>query len=530
MPKINVNGLETNYTLDGPDDAPALTFVPGQSFTLETWAGQVPAFRDRFRVLTLDLRGHGASEWVQTGHYRFADYGRDADAIVEQVADLFGEAPSGVGASLGGLSLLTSEINIRPRLSSLVLVDVVPRMNRQGVAHILAFMASRLSNGFASLEEAADAIAAYLPHRKRPRSLEGLRKNLRVGEDGRYRAMAESLGTGYRTFMLGFFLLQSFFTSLISKLITVPHLLLVGRAFRTIQRVNHTAYSGELCIAKNLLMGGAGVVHTLMMCREGYCFWRWRQAVRETSDPGTLEPDSITAVLVGVNSPIRVLGLQRQINTYQGEALSAIMPEQRPSEALLSAASADIGAAAYVDTFSTRLGQRTAREKLAAHDGDSLARLFFESAAFAPEAFFLRQFGHRFAAHVEASPPWLFEPAAQRYQQALSRPAGHHATANVAMGFGLVNYAAAAVAAFFVVISFWRAMAASVTRRAPGAAESFVGKLVTGCVATAAVTAGMMILAHDPPGFTFGVRAGALPPQQTTLTWTEWLRGVLGMA
>ena len=104
-------------------------------------------------------------------------------------------------------------------------------------------------------------------------------------------------------------------------------------------------------------------------------------------------------------------------------------------------------------------------------------------------------------------------------------------------GFDLAPYARAAgvdveaaVAAFFVVISFWRAMAASVTRRAPGAAESFVGKLVTGCVATAAVTAGMMILAHDPPGFTFGVRAGALPPQQTTLTWTEWLRGVLGMA
>ena len=93
-------------------------------------------------------------------------------------------------------------------------------------------------------------------------------------------------------------------------------------------------------------------------------------------------------------------------------ALSAIMPEQRPSEALLSAASADIGAAAYVDTFSTRLGQRSAREKLAAHDGDGLARLFFECTAFAPEAFFLRHFGHRFAAHVEASPPWLFEPAA----------------------------------------------------------------------------------------------------------------------
>ena len=93
-------------------------------------------------------------------------------------------------------------------------------------------------------------------------------------------------------------------------------------------------------------------------------------------------------------------------------ALSAIMPEQRPSEALLSAASADIGAAAYVDTFSTRLGQRTAREKLAAHDGDGLARLFFECTAFAPEAFFLRHFGHRFAAQGGVAAVAL-QPAAQ---------------------------------------------------------------------------------------------------------------------
>ena len=61
MPMIDVNGLKTNYTLDGPENAPTLTFVPGQSFTLETWAEQVPAFRDRFQVLTLDLRGHGGT-------------------------------------------------------------------------------------------------------------------------------------------------------------------------------------------------------------------------------------------------------------------------------------------------------------------------------------------------------------------------------------------------------------------------------------------------------------------------------------
>jgi putative ABC transport system permease protein len=42
--------------------------------------------------------------------------------------------------------------------------------------------------------------------------------------------------------------------------------------------------------------------------------------------PGDLTPDSVTAVFVGVSSPIQILSLQRQINTYRGEALTAIMP------------------------------------------------------------------------------------------------------------------------------------------------------------------------------------------------------------
>src|SRR5262249_58162110 len=41
--------------------------------------------------------------------------------------------------------------------------------------------------GFASVAEAADAVAAYLPHRPRPRSHEGLKKNLRLHPDGRWR-------------------------------------------------------------------------------------------------------------------------------------------------------------------------------------------------------------------------------------------------------------------------------------------------------------------------------------------------------
>src|SRR5690606_36740248 len=86
-----------------------------------------------------------------------------------------------------GLSALVAEQRHGPLATGLVLVDVTPRMNPDGVARIQGFMGERMDDGFASLDEAADAIARYLPHRKRPRSLDGLRKNLRLGDDGRYR-------------------------------------------------------------------------------------------------------------------------------------------------------------------------------------------------------------------------------------------------------------------------------------------------------------------------------------------------------
>jgi pimeloyl-ACP methyl ester carboxylesterase len=139
------------------------------------------------RAVTVDLRGHGRSDWVGSGHYGFAHFAEDAAAVFRQVADRFHAAPSAVGASLGGLAALTAELRFGRLLEALVLVDVTPRLDPAGVSRILAFMSHRMRDGFASLEEAADAIAAYLPHRKRPSSLDGLRKNLRLGEDGRYR-------------------------------------------------------------------------------------------------------------------------------------------------------------------------------------------------------------------------------------------------------------------------------------------------------------------------------------------------------
>ncbi|MEQ1754285.1 MAG: alpha/beta hydrolase [Micropepsaceae bacterium] len=137
-----------------------------------------------WRAVALDLRGHGESEWSPIGDYRMQRFAED----LVVVADQLGERPALVGASLGGLAGLMVETVLAPRtFSSLTLVDITARMEVSGVAKIMGFMGANLQDGFASLDEAADTIASYLPHRPRPTELSGLAKNLRRHADGRYR-------------------------------------------------------------------------------------------------------------------------------------------------------------------------------------------------------------------------------------------------------------------------------------------------------------------------------------------------------
>ncbi|MCB1478879.1 MAG: alpha/beta hydrolase [Rhodobiaceae bacterium] len=144
--------------------------------------------RAGFVAITVDQRGHGESDWLDDGSYAFADYGADAVRLGGQIAERFGTVPVVIGASLGGLAAMLAEGEAGPDFwHGLVLVDITPQMDPGGVDKIQSFMGAAMAEGFASVEEAADAVAAYLPHRPRPKSLDGLRKNLRRDPDGRYR-------------------------------------------------------------------------------------------------------------------------------------------------------------------------------------------------------------------------------------------------------------------------------------------------------------------------------------------------------
>jgi peroxiredoxin len=70
--------------------------------------------------------------------------------------------------------------------SAIVLVDIVPNMDASGAERVQAFMTENMESGFDSLDEVADAIAAYNPHRPRPTDLDGLTTNLRRRGDRWY--------------------------------------------------------------------------------------------------------------------------------------------------------------------------------------------------------------------------------------------------------------------------------------------------------------------------------------------------------
>lgn len=177
------DGLAIVGDVWGPEDGPLVVMLHGGGQTRHSWklAGALLA-GSGVRVVTLDARGHGDSAWAPDRDYT-------GDAMVADLLAVLGQlgAPATVvGASMGGLTALRATISAGPDIiNGIVLVDVVPRAENAGVERIMTFLGGH-QDGFASLDEAADAVAEYLPHRPRPRSSKGLERNLRKRDDGRW--------------------------------------------------------------------------------------------------------------------------------------------------------------------------------------------------------------------------------------------------------------------------------------------------------------------------------------------------------
>ena len=180
-----LRGIRLVADVDGDPAAPPVMLLHGGGQTRYAWGTTLQTLAAKgWRAYSVDLRGHGDSEWAPDGDYSLDAFAADVRAIALGMP----RPPALVGASLGGVASLAAiaETKGPPIAAALVLVDVAPTIERDGAMRIGAFMAERMESGFASLEEVADAIAAYNPHRPRPKDLSGLRKNLRRRADGRW--------------------------------------------------------------------------------------------------------------------------------------------------------------------------------------------------------------------------------------------------------------------------------------------------------------------------------------------------------
>jgi len=178
------DGLKLRADVGGDRAGPAVLLLHGGGQTRFSWqkAAQALIAAGRF-VVSLDQRGHGESAWSDDAAYTIGDFAADVRAVVATMPSL----PVIIGASLGGLaSLVAIGESETPIAKGMVLVDVTPKMNPDGTDRIRGFMTAN-PEGFATVAEAADAVAAYLPHRAVRSDTRGLSKNLRLGEDGRYR-------------------------------------------------------------------------------------------------------------------------------------------------------------------------------------------------------------------------------------------------------------------------------------------------------------------------------------------------------
>jgi pimeloyl-ACP methyl ester carboxylesterase len=184
MRLTGAGGISLAADAYGQPGSPPVLLFHGGGQTRHSWHTTARTLGARgWRALSVDLRGHGESDWPDDGDYGLDAFAGDVLGIISEMD----RPPALVGASLGGVATLVAVgESTKDLASALVLVDIAHRIESEGSQRIGDFMRERMEDGFGSVEEAAAAVAAYNPHRPPPSNLSGLKRNLRRRPDGRW--------------------------------------------------------------------------------------------------------------------------------------------------------------------------------------------------------------------------------------------------------------------------------------------------------------------------------------------------------
>lgn len=196
--RVTARGLRFHYVEWGDAGAPPILCLHGITQTAHSWDEVAADLAADYRVLCLDQRGHGDSDWAPDGDYSPRTQAADVDAIAAALA-----LPPFVlaGMSMGGLNAITFTAQHPDKVRALVVVDVSPEIRKEGVENIRQFIqAADILDSFEAFVERAHL---FNPRR----SLENIRSrlsyNLKRLPDGRwtwkYDARLRSAETGFHT-------------------------------------------------------------------------------------------------------------------------------------------------------------------------------------------------------------------------------------------------------------------------------------------------------------------------------------------
>jgi pimeloyl-ACP methyl ester carboxylesterase len=171
----------------GHADAPVIVLLHGGHQSAHSWDLVSLHLAARYRVLALDQRGHGDSEWARDVAYSNHEMSLDAEAFI---AAMGLEKPIVIGHSMGGRNTMLL-LRRNPAVArAAVIVDVGPELSEKGRAAIAGFVQG--NQEFDDLEHFVRNVRQYDPYRPREHIERTVRYNMLERADGKYVSKCDS--------------------------------------------------------------------------------------------------------------------------------------------------------------------------------------------------------------------------------------------------------------------------------------------------------------------------------------------------
>jgi pimeloyl-ACP methyl ester carboxylesterase len=171
----------------GAPDAPTIVLLHGGHQSAHSWDLVSLHLAQRYRVLALDQRGHGDSEWSRSWDYSNHTMALDAEAFIGAMGL---QRPIVMAHSMGGRNSMLLAKHAPALLHGLVIVDVGPEVSEKGRKVISSFV--RANEEFDDLEHFVRNVRKYDPYRSREHIERTVKYNMIQRADGKFVSKCDS--------------------------------------------------------------------------------------------------------------------------------------------------------------------------------------------------------------------------------------------------------------------------------------------------------------------------------------------------